>query len=81
MSRFDIASSAMRTPFRPRLLALAGFLLASRGPGLVYAINAVSFVAVITGLALMRTQARSDESGGGERVRAAGQDGGKRRPG
>ena len=27
MSRFDIASSAMRTPFRTRLLALAGFLL------------------------------------------------------
>src|SRR5438477_2438894 len=49
--------------------ALAGFLLASRGPGLVYAINAVSFVAVITGLALMRTQARSDESGGGEMPR------------
>src|SRR5438309_8494804 len=30
--------------------ALAGFLLASRGPGLVYAINAASFVAVILGL-------------------------------
>src|SRR4029450_5469076 len=32
---------------------LAGFLLASHGPGLVYALNAASFVAVIGGLALM----------------------------
>src|SRR5438067_4478177 len=48
---------------------LAGFLLASRGPGLVYALNAASFVAVIGGLALMRTQARSDESGSGEMPR------------
>jgi MFS family permease len=38
--------------------ALAGFLLASRGPGLVYAINAASFVAVIAGLALMRVTGR-----------------------
>jgi MFS family permease len=38
--------------------ALAGFLLASRGPGLVYAINAASFVAVIVGLALMRVRGR-----------------------
>ena len=38
--------------------ALAGFLLASRGPGLVYAINAASFVAVILGLALMRVKGR-----------------------
>jgi MFS family permease len=38
--------------------ALAGFLLASRGPGLVYAINAASFVAVIAGLALMRVRGR-----------------------
>src|SRR5216684_2214601 len=30
---------------------LAGFLLASHGPALVYAVNAVSFVAVILGLA------------------------------
>src|SRR5260370_19071693 len=44
--------------------ALAGFLLASRGPGLVYAINAASFVAVIVGLALIRTRGRpaQDES-------------------
>jgi len=33
--------------------SLAGFLLASRGPGLVYSVNATSFVAVIIGLALM----------------------------
>ena len=43
---------------------LAGFLLASRGPGLVYAMNATSFVAVIGGLALMRFRGRpeADES-------------------
>ena len=39
---------------------LAGFLLASRGPGLVYAINGASFVAVIAGLALMRFRGRPD---------------------
>jgi len=38
--------------------ALAGFLLAGRGPGLVYAMNAASFVGVIAGLALMRTRGR-----------------------
>ena len=38
---------------------LAGFLLASRGPGLVYALNAASFVAVIVGLLLMRATART----------------------
>ena len=37
---------------------LAGFVLASRGPGLVYALNAASFVAVIVGLALMRGSGR-----------------------
>src|SRR6266850_47289 len=41
--------------------ALAGFLLASRGPGLVYAINAASFVAVIVGLMLMRVSGRPAE--------------------
>src|SRR6266849_4229823 len=41
---------------------LAGFLLASRGPGLVYAINAGSFVAVILGLALMRTSGKPERS-------------------
>src|SRR2546430_14197663 len=41
--------------------ALAGFLLASHGPGLVYALNAASFVAVIVGLALMRTSGRASE--------------------
>ncbi len=40
---------------------LAGFLLASRGPGLVYAMNAASFVAVIGGLALMRLRGRPGE--------------------
>lgn len=38
---------------------LAGFVLASRGPAVVYALNAVSFVAVIIGLAMMRATARA----------------------
>ena len=41
---------------------LAGFLLASHGPGLVYAINAGSFVAVILGLALMRVSGRPEKN-------------------
>ena len=41
---------------------LAGFLLASHGPGLVYAINAVSFVAVIVGLALMHTNGKPEKT-------------------
>jgi len=41
---------------------LAGFVLASHGPGLVYAINATSFVAVIVSLALMRTSGRPEKS-------------------
>ncbi len=38
---------------------LAGFVLASHGPGLVYALNSVSFVAVIVGLLLMKPRART----------------------
>lgn len=41
---------------------LAGFLLASHGPGLVYAINAASFVAVIAGLVLMHTSGKPEKS-------------------
>jgi MFS family permease len=41
---------------------LAGFLLASHGPGLVYAINAASFVAVICSLALMRAGGRPEKT-------------------
>ncbi|HKB64587.1 MAG TPA: MFS transporter [Pyrinomonadaceae bacterium] len=40
---------------------LAGFVLASHGPGFVYTINAGSFVAVILGLALMRTSGRPEK--------------------
>jgi MFS family permease len=40
---------------------LAGFLLAVHGPALVYTINAVSFVAVILGVALMRTSGRPEK--------------------
>ena len=39
---------------------LAGFVLANHGPALVYTINAVSFVAVILGVALMRTSGRPE---------------------
>jgi MFS family permease len=42
--------------------AMAGFLLARRGPGLVYAVNAASFVAVILSLALMRVSGRPAEN-------------------
>jgi MFS family permease len=41
--------------------SLAGFLLAGKGPGLVYAVNAASFVAVIVGLALMHVSGRPVE--------------------
>jgi MFS family permease len=49
--------------------AIAGFLLGSHGPGLVYAINAISFLGVIVGVALMRTSGRpSEEDGNKPRV-------------
>src|SRR5438876_323798 len=38
--------------------ALAGFILGNFGPGVIYATNAASFVAVIVGLALMRFRGR-----------------------
>ena len=41
---------------------LAGFLLASHGPGLVYALNAASFVAVIAGVALMRVSGKPEKT-------------------
>lgn len=40
---------------------LAGFLLASYSPALVYVINAASFVAIIVGLALMRTSGKAEK--------------------
>ena len=40
--------------------SLAGFLLASRGPAIVYGINAASFLAVIAALIAMRTSGRLD---------------------
>jgi MFS family permease len=39
--------------------ALAGLLLSVRGPALIYALNAVSFVAVIVALLLMRASGRA----------------------
>jgi MFS family permease len=41
---------------------LAGFILASHGPGFVYLLNAGSFVAVIAGVALMRTSGKPEKS-------------------
>src|SRR5262245_21032147 len=41
---------------------LAGFLLASHGPAVVYAINAASFLAVIGGLILMHTSGKPEKS-------------------
>lgn len=41
---------------------LAGFLLASHGPALVYAFNAASFIAVIVGLGLMRASGKPEET-------------------
>ena len=41
---------------------LAGFILASHGPGLVYLLNAGSFVAVIVGVALMRTSGKPERT-------------------
>ncbi len=41
---------------------LAGFILASHGPALVYGINAASFLAVIVGLLLMHTSGKQEKS-------------------
>jgi MFS family permease len=43
---------------------LAGFILASHGPGFVYTLNAASFVAVIVGLALMRVSGKPEKTEG-----------------
>jgi MFS family permease len=40
--------------------AIAGFLLAESGPGMIYGINALSFVAVIMALILMRASGKPD---------------------
>jgi MFS family permease len=41
---------------------LAGFLLASHGPAMVYGFNAVSFVAVIIGLLMMHTSGQHEKT-------------------
>ncbi len=43
--------------------SVAGFLLASHGPAVVYGINAISFVAVIAALLAMETSGRPTERG------------------
>ena len=40
---------------------LAGFVLASHGPAFVYALNAASFLAMLTGLGLMRTSGKPEK--------------------
>src|SRR6266576_4526351 len=61
---FPNAVSLSMLMFQVGLIAgppLAGFVLASHGPAFVYTINAASFVAVILGLALMRTSGRPEK--------------------
>src|SRR5882724_12791551 len=61
---FPNAVSLSMLMFQVGLIAgppLAGFVLASHGPAFVYTLNAVSFVAVILGLALMRTSGRPEK--------------------
>ncbi len=61
---FPNAVSLSMLMFQVGLIAgppLAGFVLASHGPALVYTLNAVSFVAVILGIALMRTSGRPEK--------------------
>ena len=43
--------------------AIAGFLLAEKGPGLIYGINAFSFLAVIAALIAMRTSGDPERDG------------------
>ena len=45
---------------------LAGFVLASHGPAFVYALNAASFLAMLTGIALMRTSGKPEKSDEGQ---------------
>jgi len=45
---------------------LAGFLLAAHGPGLVYGINAASFIAVIVGVLLMHTSGKPEKDDAGK---------------
>lgn len=43
--------------------ALAGIILSNQGPALVYALNALSFLAVIIAILLMRVSGRADSEG------------------
>jgi MFS family permease len=43
---------------------LAGFVLASHGPAFVYALNAASFLAMLTGLALLHTTGKPEKHDG-----------------
>src|SRR5437879_8703841 len=62
---FQNAVSLSMLMFQMGMIAgppLAGFLLAGHSPALAYALNASSFVAVITGIALMRTSRTPETS-------------------
>lgn len=62
---FQNAVSLSMLMFQMGLIAgppLAGFLLAAHSPALVYGLNAASFLAVITGIALMRTSGKPEKS-------------------
>ena len=65
---FQNAVSISMLMFQMGLIAgppLAGFLLAGHSPALVYALNAASFLAVIMGIALMRTSGKPEKSESG----------------
>jgi MFS family permease len=62
---FQNAVSLSMLMFQTGMVAgppLAGFVLASHGPAFVYALNAASFLAMLTGLALMRTSGKPEKS-------------------
>ena len=61
---FQNAVSLSMLMFQTGMVAgppLAGFVLASHGPAFVYALNAASFLAMLTGIALMRTSGKPEK--------------------
>lgn len=62
---FQNAVSLSMLMFQTGMVAgppLAGFVLASHGPAFVYALNATSFLAMLTGIALMRTSGKPEKN-------------------
>jgi MFS family permease len=61
---FQNAVSLSMLMFQTGMVAgppLAGFVLASHGPAFVYALNAASFLAMLTGIALMHTSGKPEK--------------------